>query len=128
MLTPAQLEFLHGRHYAVVGTLNADGSVQQTLVWYIFEDNVIRFSLGAQSVKAKNVRRTGKLTLTIQAEARYFTVSGAASVEPPDPELRRRIAARYLPAEQLDAWLARPALFERASIRMQIEKAYGQGV
>jgi PPOX class probable F420-dependent enzyme len=128
MLTPAQHEFLLGRHYAVVGTLNADNTVQQTLIWYIFEEGMIRFGLGANSIKAKNIRRTGQLTCTIHADGHYLTLSGPATVEPPDLELRRRVAARYLPADQLDAWLARPIAAERASVRMQIARVYGQGV
>jgi hypothetical protein len=31
----------------VPATLNADGSIQQTVVWYILEDEVIRVSVGA---------------------------------------------------------------------------------
>lgn len=128
MLSEAQREILHGRHYAVVGTLNADGSIQQTLIWYIFEDDQIRFGLGAHSVKARNLRRSSQITLTLQVDNRYLTVSGTASVEPPDDAMRRRIAARYMPPERLEEWLARPTAIERASVRMTISRAYGQGV
>jgi PPOX class probable F420-dependent enzyme len=128
MLNEAQRAVLNGRHYGVVGTLNADGSIQQTLIWYILEDDQIRFGLGAQSVKARNLRRSPQITLTVQVDNRYLTVSGTATVEPPDNAMRRRIAARYLPAEQLEAWLARPTSFERASVRMAISRVYGQGV
>lgn len=51
LLTERQREFLEGRHYAVIGTLNADGSIHQTVVWYLLEGEQIRFSIGAESVK-----------------------------------------------------------------------------
>lgn len=127
-LTPAQRELLEGRHYAVVGTLNGDGSIQQTVVWYLLEGEQIRFGIGAGSVKAANLRRRPTITLTVEAGPRYLTVSGQATVEPTDPELRRRIAARYLDPERVDEWLARRPDAPRASVRITIERAYGQGV
>jgi PPOX class probable F420-dependent enzyme len=127
-LTPAQREFLDGRYYAVVGTLNADGSIQQTVVWFILEDDQIRFSIGAGSVKAANLVRRPTISLTIEDGVRYLTLSGAAIVEPVDPELRLRLAVRYLGPEQAPAWAARRPDAPRASIRMTIDRVYGQGI
>lgn len=127
-LTMSQRAFLDELHYAVVGTLNRDGSIQQTVVWYILEGEEIRFSLGASSVKARNLRRNPTITLSVEARQRYLTVSGVATVEPVDLELRRRLAVRYLGAERADEWLARPATIERASVRIAIRKVYGQGM
>jgi PPOX class probable F420-dependent enzyme len=124
----SQRAFLDELHYAVVGTLNRDGSIQQTVVWYILEGEEIRFSLGASSVKARNLRRNPTITLSVEARQRYLTVSGVATVEPVDLELRRRLAVRYLGAERADEWLARPATIERASVRIAIRKVYGQGM
>lgn len=128
MLTPGQRAFLDEPHYAVVGTLNADGSIQQTVIWYLLEGDEARFSLGAESTKAKNLRRSGVVTLTIEAGARYLTLSGVGSVEPPDAELRRRLATRYLGAERAEEWLARQQERARASVRVALRRVYGQGV
>jgi PPOX class probable F420-dependent enzyme len=124
----AQRAFLDDVQYAVVGTLNADGSIQQTVIWYGREGDEIRFSLGANSIKAKNLRRNPAVTLTIEAGPRYLTVSGIASVEPVDPQLRLRLATRYLGAEKAAEWMARQPERERASVRVKVLKAYGQGV
>lgn len=127
-LTDSQRAFLDELHYAVVGTLNRDGSIQQTVVWYILEGDEIRFNLGASSVKARNLRRNTTITLTVEARQRYLTVSGIATVEPVDLDLRRRLAVRYLGPERADEWIARPTTIERASVRIAIRKVYGQGV
>lgn len=127
-LTAGQRAFLDELHYAVLGTLNADGSIQQTVIWYLVEGEEIRFSLGAESVKAKNLRRNGTLTLTIEAGVRYLTLQGVGSVEPADSALRRRLATRYLGAERAEEWLTRQPERARASVRMTLLRVYGQGV
>lgn len=127
-LTPAQRAFLEGRHYAVVGTLNADESIQQTVVWYLVDGDEIRFSVGAGSVKVANLGRRPTITLTVEDGVRYLTLSGKAVVEPVDPDLRLRLALRYLGPEQAPAWVARRPDAPRASVRMAISRVYGQGV
>ena len=128
MLTTSQRAFLEERHYAILGTINADGSVQQTVVWYLLAGDEIRVSLGAQSVKTRNVARDPRVTLTVTTGPKYLTVTGQAVIEPPDDDLRLQLATRYLGAERAQEWLARPTTHERASLRMQLSRAYGQGV
>lgn len=128
MLSPAQREFLAGRHYAVVGTLNHDGSIQQSVVWYLLDGDQIRFSVGAGSVKATNLRHRATISVTIEDGTRYLTLSGAAVVEPADPDLRLRLAVRYVGPERAADWVARRPDAPRASVRMTIRRVYGQGV
>jgi PPOX class probable F420-dependent enzyme len=127
-LLPAQREFLAAPHYAVVATLNADGSIQQTVVWYLLEGDEIRFGVGANAVKVANLRRTPTISITIEDGPRYLTLSGTAVVEPVDPELRLRMAERYLGAEKAAEWITRRPDAPRASVRMTIKRAYGQGL
>ncbi|NTU79903.1 MAG: TIGR03618 family F420-dependent PPOX class oxidoreductase [Chloroflexales bacterium] len=128
ILTPAQRDFLDGRHYAIVGTLNSDGSIQQTVVWYMLDGDEIRFSVSAGSVKASNLRRLSTITVTVEDGPRYLSLNGEAVVEPADPELRRRLALRYLGPEKAAEWLVRRPDTPRASVRMTVRRAYGQGV
>src|SRR5215218_8558457 len=104
--TDQQRAFLDEARCAVVGTHNADGSIQQTVVWFIREGEQLRFSAGAASVKAANLRRSASITLTVADAGRYLTVGGSAEVEPADAELRMRLAMRYLGAERAAAWVA----------------------
>ncbi|NJM06687.1 2-oxo-4-hydroxy-4-carboxy-5-ureidoimidazoline decarboxylase [Candidatus Gracilibacteria bacterium] len=129
MLNETQCVYLDEVHYGVVGTLNTDGSIQQTLIWYLREtSDTIAFGLAVHSIKARNLRRNPHCTLTVSSGARYLTVAGSAVVLPAEPELRRRTALRYLGPERVEEWLARPATFERATVRITINKVYGQGV
>ena len=127
-LTPAQREFLGGRHYAIVGTLNHDGSIQQTVVWYLLDGDAIRFSIGAGSVKARNLRRSPTISVTIEDGPRSLSLGGTAVVEPADPQLRLALAQRYLGPDRAAEWVARRPEAPRASVRMTITRTYGQGV
>lgn len=128
VINPAQRAFLEGRHYAVIATLNGDGSIQQTVVWYLLDGDEIRFSIGAGSVKAANLRRNPTISVTIEDSTRYLTLSGQATVGPVDPDLRARLAQRYLGPERADDWLTKRPDAPRASVRVRILRAYGQGV
>jgi PPOX class probable F420-dependent enzyme len=128
-LTESQQAFLNEVHYAVVGTLNPDGSIQQTVVWFLREaNNELRFSIGDNSVKARNLRRNPTVTVTVQDKKRYLSLSGQATVAPVDPELRYRLAVRYVGAERAEEWVARRPDAPRASVRVTVNRVYGQGV
>jgi PPOX class probable F420-dependent enzyme len=127
-LSEAQRAYLDEIHYAVVATLNADGSIQQTVVWYLLDADEIRFSCGAGSVKARNLRRSPTISVTLSDGRRYLTLQGTAAVEPPDPALRERLAIRYLGPEGAGTWLQRRPDAPRLTVRMTVHKLYGQGV
>jgi PPOX class probable F420-dependent enzyme len=127
-LSDAQRAYLDELHYAVVATLNADGSIQQTVVWYLLDEDQIRFSMGAGSVKARNLRRSPTISVTLSDGRRYLTLQGVAVVEPPNSALRERLAIRYLGADGAATWLQRRPDAPRLTARMTIQKVYGQGV
>jgi PPOX class probable F420-dependent enzyme len=126
--TEQQRAFLDEARYGIVGTLNAHGSIQQTVIWFIRAGDELRFSAGADSVKIRNLRRNPTITLTIEDGTRYLTVSGAAVVEPVDPELRLRLATRYLGAARAAEWVQERPGAARVSVRMTVRQVYGQGV
>jgi PPOX class probable F420-dependent enzyme len=128
LLSDAQRAFLEERHYGVFATINADGSIQQTVVWYLLDGATIRISVGAQSVKAANVRRNANASLAIEDTRRYLTLSGTAVVEPFDPHLREQLALRYVGPERAAAWLQQRPDAARLALRMTIGRVYGQAV
>ncbi len=127
-LTAGQIAFLNDLHYAVVGTLNANGTIQQTVVWYLVEDQQLRFGIGGNSTKARNLRRNPTITVTVAAGVRYLSIRGTAVLEPPDLDLRRRLVIRYRGPEHVEEWLARRPDAPRLSVRVLIEQVYGQQV
>lgn len=126
--TEQQCAFLDEARYAVIGTLNADGSIQQTVVWFLREGEQLRFSAGAGSVKAANLRRSPTITLTVADGGRYLTISGDALIEPADADLRLRLAARYRGPERAAEWVARRPEAARISVRITMRRVYGQGL
>lgn len=127
-LSDSRRDYLNQQHYAIIATFNADGSIQQTVVWYLLDDDQIRFSVGAGSVKVRNLQRNATISVMIADGTRYLTLQGTALVETFDPDLRHRLATRYLGPEKADAWLQRRPDAPRMSVRVTIQKAYGQGV
>ncbi|NNJ13080.1 PPOX class F420-dependent oxidoreductase [Chloroflexales bacterium ZM16-3] len=127
-LSDVQRAYLDEILYAVVATLNADGTLQQTMVWYLLDGDSIRFSVGAGSVKVRNLRRSPTISVTVPDGRRHLTLQGTAAVEPFDPDLRERLAMRYLGPEGVAAWLQRRPDVPRLSVRVTVLKAYGQGV
>ena len=126
--TDQQRAFLDEARYAVVGTLNADGSIQQTVVWFLREGEQLRFSARAGSVKAANLRRSSTITLTVADGGRYLTISGDAMIEPADVDLRLQLARRYLGPDRAAEWVTRRPEAARISVRITARRTYGQGL
>lgn len=65
-LTPAQAEFLAGRHYASVATLDDDGSPRQAVVWYRLEaDGRILLNSRLPRRWPRNLLRDGRVAIAI---------------------------------------------------------------
>ncbi len=103
-------EVLGQRLVAALGTLNGDGSVHLTYVIFLFADG--RFYVETSSVtrKARNAAARECATLLVQgvgSEGRNLMVSaeGSARILRGDDaqEMNRRIRAKYLRPEALDA-------------------------
>ena len=76
-LSDSMREFLNGCHYATLATLNEDGSIHLTPVWYLFEDECFFVSTAAASDrKVKNIlaRPAGFPRGRQPAQARVRTV------------------------------------------------------
>ena len=93
--------FLAGRHVAVLATLGPDGQPALTPIWYLYRDGLLYMRTGAESIKARNVRRDPPVAICIQDERppyKSVTIHGRASIEPEEEGLDAAIARRYLGA------------------------------
>jgi PPOX class probable F420-dependent enzyme len=98
---PEAERFLRGRHVAVLTTINADGTPLQTPIWYLCRDGLIYIRTSSHSAKARNIRRDPRVSLCAQDERppyRGVTVTGAASVQPEQPDLAAKMSHHYLGA------------------------------
>jgi PPOX class probable F420-dependent enzyme len=83
-LSDSMREFLNGRHYATLATLNADGSMHLTPVWYLFEDDCLFVETSASDRKVRNILARPAASLLVdsrkQGAERWVSASGMAEI------------------------------------------------
>jgi PPOX class probable F420-dependent enzyme len=84
MLTPQCRELLRGPNFAVIATINADGTPQQSVVWVAEHDGNVVFSTVEGRAKHRNLvrdPRIGVLVLDHTDGYRYSQIRGIARLE-----------------------------------------------
>ncbi len=73
--------FLKERLFGVLATLNGDGSIQQTNMWYLLEENdTILMNTTTERVKYHNMRIDSRISLCVQNGYQYVTIAGNVEV------------------------------------------------
>jgi PPOX class probable F420-dependent enzyme len=84
---------------AVLGTIGASGRPQLSGVWFLTEDDAIKFSLNTARQKVKNLQADPKASVLIFDEKspyRYLEVRGDAEITPdPDYAFANKVGAKY---------------------------------
>jgi len=101
-------EFLLGRHYATLATLNDDGTIHTTPVWYMFEGD--KFFVGSTSTSRKVRNLIARPQATIMVDTRrpgnelWVSASGSADIIKGDEsrQVTARILPRYLTKDALE--------------------------
>jgi len=101
-LTGDVIRFLQERRNAVVSTINRDGSVQLSPVWYILDEGKVYISTSNRSAKMRNLRRDPRLSVCIDGghgDYRYVTLSGTVQVlehgDERQQHMRWRVIRKY---------------------------------
>ena len=84
MLTPQCRELLCGPNFAVIATINADGTPQQSVVWITEHDGNVVFSTVEGRAKHRNLvsdPRIGVLVLDHVDGYRYSQIRGIARLD-----------------------------------------------
>jgi PPOX class probable F420-dependent enzyme len=95
-------EFLNGRHFATLGTLNEDGSIHMIPVWYLFEDECFFVETASSTRKVRNILARGEASMMVDVRKLdpdgWVLASGAAEIIHGDlsKEINARIRRRYL--------------------------------
>jgi nitroimidazol reductase NimA-like FMN-containing flavoprotein (pyridoxamine 5'-phosphate oxidase superfamily) len=66
-LSDSMREFLNGRHYATLGTLNEDGSIYLTPVWYLFENDRLFVETASSTRKVRNILARPEASLMVDS-------------------------------------------------------------
>jgi PPOX class probable F420-dependent enzyme len=93
---------LKERHFAVLATINEDGTPHLTTTWYLLENfngtDIILMNTAVGLLKERNMRRNPSISVCIEDEYRYGTISGNVAIID-DPKVAQadiyRLAFRY---------------------------------
>ena len=103
--SPEVKRFLDESRFGVLATVNDDGSVQQTVMWYRRDGDTIVMNTKLGRKKYRNLYRDGRCSLCMEEGQRYVTVSGPITID----EDRERgqagmlaMTTRYEGAEKAD--------------------------
>ena len=98
-LTAQARELVNGNNFAIIATLNADGSPQESVVWTRERDGEVIFSTVEGRAKYRNLRRDPRIAVLIldaNNPQRYSEVRGAARIEPdPNSDLIAELSLKY---------------------------------
>src|SRR5947209_19506891 len=90
-------KFLQERRFAVLGTINKDGSPHLTTMWYLLEGDTIVMNTKVGRLKEQNIRRDPRVAICVEDEG-YITISGSVEIID-DPKTAQhdiyRLAVRY---------------------------------
>lgn len=116
---------LAGTRTAALATVRADGRPHVAPVWFTLDGDDVVFTTWQTSVKGVNLRRDGRVALTVDDETppyAFVTIEGRATLST-DPEGMRhwatRIAARYMEEAQADAYGRRNAVAGELLVRVR---------
>ena len=124
-LSDAALALLDGRNYAVLATVNPDGSPQTSVMWVGRDGNDVLFSTVEGRMKHRNMRRDPRVSVTVIDSANpenYVELRGRVSMT---PDVGRRFETQLSwKYDGKDPGEDRPGAV-RVVVRMVVEKAAG---
>ena len=89
--------------FAVLATINEDGSVQQTVMWYVVRDGKIVMNTARGRKKDRNIGRDSRISICVEDGYRFVTISGSVTLVEDQAHTQADIAecaVRYVGAEQ----------------------------
>ena len=115
-----------------LATVRADGRPHVAPIWFVADGDELVLMTHEETVKARSLRHEPRVMLSVDDEVFPFAfvlVEGMASLERLSPaELlpwSRRIAARYVPDERIEATAERNAVEGELLVRIRISKMMG---
>jgi PPOX class probable F420-dependent enzyme len=128
-LNDAVRKLLDDPNPAVLGTVNADGGPQTSVVWVGRDGGDLLVSTADGRRKVRNMRRDPRVSLTVYDSAdpqRYVEVRGLATVtEDVGRRLAVRLAEEYEGPGAGEEYLRLPPQIRRVAVRITPERVVG---
>jgi PPOX class probable F420-dependent enzyme len=125
LLSDATVALLDGKNYAILATINPDGSPQTSVLWVGRDGNDLLFSTVAGRVKHRNMERDPRVSVSVLDSAdpeNYVELRGQVSMTPDvGRALDTRLSWKY---DGRDPGEDRPGAV-RVVVRMVVEKVTG---
>jgi PPOX class probable F420-dependent enzyme len=125
VLSDAVLRLLDGRNFAVLATVNPDGSPQTSVMWVGRDGGDLLFSTVKGRVKHRNMLRDPRVSVTVIDSSdpeNYVELRGRVSMTPdPGRRLDTQLSWKY---DGRDPDEDRPGAV-RVAVRMVVERASG---
>jgi PPOX class probable F420-dependent enzyme len=122
----ATLKLLDGKNYAVLATLNADGSPQTSAMWIGRDGDDLLFSTVEGRVKHRNMLRDPRISVTVLDAAdaeNYVELRGSVTMT---PDIGRKVDTQLSwKYDGKDPDPDRPGAV-RVVVRMAVDKATGR--
>lgn len=97
--------FLDDPRFGVLGTVNANGSPQQTVMWYAMRGDTVMMNTRRGRKKDRNLLRDARASLCIEDGFRYVTLDGTIRMVEDQDVAQADIAAlarRYHDADEAE--------------------------
>jgi PPOX class probable F420-dependent enzyme len=118
--------FLNEPRFAVLATINADGTPQQSVVWYELQGDEIMMNTKGGRLKDRNLRRDPRAALCIEDGNHYVALRGPVTLNDDQTVAQsdiERLAVRYDGAEKARAQVRSQFSREaRVTIRLRPER------
>ena len=111
-------------HFAVLATINQDGSPQQTVMWYELIGDQIMMNTEAGRTKEGNILRDPRVSVCVEDRYNYITLTGRAALEYDADQSQidiARLARRYQPPQKAEQLIANFQQETRITIWIDIE-------
>jgi PPOX class probable F420-dependent enzyme len=113
---------------AVLATVRVDGSPHVAPIWFDLDGETLVFTTGERTVKGRNMRRDGRVSLCIDEEEppfHFVVIEGAADLAAGSADLlywATRIGGRYMGAGRADEYGRRNAVEGELLVRVTPQK------
>jgi PPOX class probable F420-dependent enzyme len=130
-LTSAQREFLEEKRFAVVATINPDGSPHLAVMWYLLDGEEIVVNSAQGRLKDRNLAADPRMSVMVADGYRFVRVDGRAKIHHDQATAHadiRRLAKRYYGDEKADdAMRDNFSKEHRITYRLPVRRVYADG-
>lgn len=130
-ITPAIKAYLEEPRFAVLATINPDGTPQQTVMWFEFRGDHVMMNTARGRKKDRNLLRDPRISICVEDGYRYVSLSGPVtlvedqSVAQQDiASLAHRYSDREAALKMIEGQFAKE---ERITILMKVEDIDASG-